>query len=299
MERSTDETHEFAPDPSRNDSSYPPAARARAHAVELDPRAWLERTIETEIIPRLMLAHRHSGVAEAELREGSSDQIRAQDVDDFTRMVLRDDVAACESFIGALRERGIGLTDLYLDLVAPSARQLGMLWETDACDFAQVTLALWRLQNLVFDLSPQLPSAWDDRPASPRRALLAAAPGSQHTLGLLMVAEFFRRAGWEVWSDPCASSGDLAALLRSEWFDLIGFSVGVDAHVAPLKAMIRSLRGASRNPEVSVMVGGPILADRPGLVAEVDADFTAADAREAVARADACVEARSPAALSA
>ncbi|MEI7444582.1 MAG: cobalamin B12-binding domain-containing protein [Burkholderiales bacterium] len=289
MDRSTDDGSGLSALSSQQDSPYSSAAHADAFGSGLGPRAWLERTIEAEIIPRLMLAHRHAGVATADMLDAGTDAIGRDDVSAFTELVLRDDVTACEGFVGALRERGVALGEVYLDLVAASARRLGVMWENDECDFAQVTLSLWRLQNLVFDLSPQLPAAWSARPEAPRRALLAAAPGSQHTLGLLMVAEFFRRAGWDVWSDPCASEGDLAALVRSEWFDLVGLSVGTDGHVQPLRSVILALRRASRNPRIGVMVGGPVLGDRPQVVAEVGADFTATDARQAVDRADAFV----------
>ncbi|MFM1987382.1 MAG: hypothetical protein RJA99_339 [Pseudomonadota bacterium] len=292
MDRSTEDGQGFAALSSQQESQYTGPADADAFGTGLDPRAWLERTIETEIIPRLMLAHRHAGIAAADTLDAGTEEIGRDDVATFTGLLLHDDVVACESFVGALRERGVGLGEVYLDLVAASARRLGVLWENDECDFAQVTLSLWRLQNLVFDLSPQLPEAWNPRPGGTRRALLAAAPGSQHTLGLLVVAEFFRRAGWDVWSDPCASEGDLAALVRSEWFDLVGLSVGMDGHVQALGSVILALRRASRNPQVGVMVGGPILANRPQVVAEVGADFTATDARQAVERADAFVASR-------
>lgn len=256
------------------------------------PRPWLRRTIETEIVPRLMLAHRPRGVAAPCRDEGDTDVLDHDDVASLTRMVLDDDDDACAGFVSALRERGVGLEQLYLGLIAPAARRLGAMWETDDCDFAQVTLGLWRLQNLMFDLAPQVPAARALRAGPPRRALLVAVPGSQHTLGLLMVSEFFRHAGWDVWSDPCASAGDLTALVRSEWFDLVGLSVGTDGHVEALGSVILALRRASRNPDVAVMVGGAILAGRPGLASEVAADFAAADAREAVERADALFASR-------
>lgn len=256
------------------------------------PRPWLRRTIETEIVPRLMLAHRPRGVAAPYRDEGDTDVLDHDDVASLTRMVLDDDDDACAGFVSALRERGVGLEQLYLGLIAPAARRLGAMWETDDCDFAQVTLGLWRLQNLMFDLAPQVPAGRALRAGPPRRALLVAVPGSQHTLGLLMVSEFFRHAGWDVWSDPCASAGDLTALVRSEWFDLVGLSVGTDGHVEALGSVILALRRASRNPDVAVMVGGAILAGRPGLASEVAADFAAADAREAVERADALFASR-------
>jgi methanogenic corrinoid protein MtbC1 len=256
------------------------------------PQPWLRRTIETEIIPRLMLAHRPCGLAGIDRADGDTAVPDGDDVERFSRMVLRDDVDACAGFVAALRERGVGLAQVYLGLLAPAARRLGTLWEADDCDFAQVTLGLWRLQNLIFDLAPQLPEAWAAREGSPRRVLLAAVPGSQHTFGLLMVSEFFRRAGWDVWSDPCATEAELAAQVRGEWFDLVGLSIGSDGHVEALGSVILSLRRASRNTAVGVMVGGPIAAGRPGLVAEVAADFTATDACEAVERAETFVALR-------
>lgn len=283
MERSTDDDASWGDTRPFPDTAG--AATAAALGDAADSHGWLHRTIETEIIPRLMLAHRATPTAPPESAEDGLDRLGSDDVESFTDLILRDDLDACGSFVAAIRERGVGLECVFLGLLAPSARRLGMLWEDDRCDFAQVTLGLWRLQSLVLDLSPDLPVEWPARPVAPRRALLAAAPGSQHTLGLLMVAEFFRRSGWEVWSDPCASEGDLAALLRSEWFDLVGISVGMDAHVPPMRSVILALRRASRNPGIGVMVGGPIVIGRPHLVAEVGADFTAVDARQAVERA--------------
>lgn len=292
MERSTEDG---GASERRSTREAPRAQFAESMGGDADPSPglWLLRTIETEIIPRLMLAHGHRGTQATDIAEVDGDVIARGDVDSFTALVLRDDVEACFEFVGALRERGVALELVYLELVTPTARRLGRMWEDDECDFAQVTLGLWRLQNLVYELSPQLPAAWHDRPMPPRRALLAAAPGSQHTLGLLLVSEFFRRAGWDVWSDPCATGDDLVAQVRGEWFDVIGLSVAVDVHVETLGSVIVGLRRASRNPAVAVMVGGPIVASgRQQVVAEIGADFTATDARQAVERADAFVATR-------
>ena len=54
----------------------------------------------------------------------------------------------------------------------------------------------------------------------------------------------------------------------------------------PLPGVIASLRSASRNPLVRVIVGGRVFTDRPERVAEVGADETAEDARQAVRSAD-------------
>lgn len=250
---------------------------------------WLQRAIETEIVPRLMLAHRLAGVGAAEAAPDALIPTDA-DVKALAAMILADDCPSCAGFIETLRDRGVGLEPMFLDLLAPTARLLGVMWERDQCDFTQVTLGLWRLQNLLFDLSPDLPETSADPAVSPRRAMFASAPGSQHTLGLLMVSEFFRRAGWDVWAEQAESLEEMANVARSDWFDLIGLSASTDSHIAGVTAAIKALRKASKNPDVGVMVGGPIFLSRPELVAVVGADFTAVDARGAVEAAAAFAE---------
>ena len=62
------------------------------------------------------------------------------------------------------------------------------------------------------------PSFLDQR-ARPHRRRRAScwcrSPASQHTFGLSMVYEFFRRAGWNAWSGPVADSAELAARVAS------------------------------------------------------------------------------------
>lgn len=269
-------------DASRSIRTDAAAGDTRSDPVTPRPPDWLQRTIETEIVPRLMLAHRAGAIPAPPVDPTECGLIACEDIEAFSELLVRDEVEACEAFVAALRERGVALEDVYLGLLAPAARRLGLLWCSDHCDFGAVTLGLWRLQSLVFDLSPQLPLSHPDRPGGPRRVLLAVAPGSQHTFGLLMVGEFFRRAGWDVWSDPSASQADLVSVVRSDWFDLIGISVGHDGHLALSRSVILALRRALRNPTVGVLVGGPVTADHPELAAEVGADLAVSDARQAV-----------------
>lgn len=250
----------------------------------------LARTIEAEIIPRLMLAHGGPEVStpavSCEDRAPSSPEVV-----EFANLVLAQDARVAKVWIEAVRARGASSETIFLELLAPAARRLGELWEADLCDFTQVTLGLWRIQQVVHELGP---SFRDDAQFAPngRRVLLSAAPGDQHTLGLLMVGEFFRNSGWEVCAEASGRSLDLVLAAQNEWFDVLGFSVGSDARLEPLKRVIEAARGASRNRDLIVMVGGPLFIENPELVALVGADATARDAKEAVLRADAMVPLR-------
>lgn len=260
-----------------------PMAKADDSTPE-DHAASLLRTIEADIIPRLMLAHRgpsndERGPLESSARAGT-DQ-----VDELTRIILKRDAAGAQAYVRARHGAGLSLESIYLDLLAPVARRLGDMWNTDECDFTQVTVALWRLQQIVYEHSPAFLRDRRQR-FTGRRALLVPAPGSQHTLGVVIVAEFFRRAGWDVRGDPNATEGDISQSVSSDWFDVVGLSVGSECLVAGLASAILALRKVSLNPAIVVMVGGPVVGLQHDFVARVGADGTAPDAAAAVALAE-------------
>ncbi|MEK8031295.1 cobalamin-dependent protein [Ideonella sp. DXS29W] len=255
-----------------------------------DRAASLLRTIEAEIIPRLMLAHRGPSNDDRCPAEPPP-RVGAEQVEELTRIILRRDPAGAQAYVRARHGSGLALQTIYLELLAPVARRLGEMWSDDSCDFTQVTVALWRLQQIVYEHSPAFQRDRRHR-FSGRRALLVPAPGSQHTFGVVMVAEFFRRAGWDVWGDPTATEADIAGALASECFDVLGLSVGSECMVTSVSSAILSFRKVSRNPSIVVMVGGPVVPLLHDFVSRVGADGTAPDAATAVALAERLVAQR-------
>jgi len=252
--------------------------------------ARLMRTLEADIIPRLVRTHR----AAPEVGLPPAEQVlplAAAEVQHFARLAIGHDASAIGQMIGDLRARGLKVESIYIDLLAPAARCLGEWWEDDRCSFADVTVGLGRLQQAMRELSPAFGSEVD-HPADGRRALLVPAPSEQHTFGLSMVAEFFRRAGWDVVGGVGEQMLAPPTLVRSEWFDVIGISVGVDSRLDWLKEGIAAVRQASCNRGIGVMVGGPLFSLNPGLAVEVGADATAADGRHAPIVAESLLEQR-------
>jgi hypothetical protein len=85
---------------------------------------------------------------------------------------------------------------------------------------------------------------------------------------------------------------DAADQVRDAWYDVVGFSIASDIHIAPLSKRIVGVRRASRNRHIAVMIGGPAFLRRPGLVTELGADGAAVDAQDAVHQATLLVVAR-------
>ncbi len=241
----------------------------------------LARTIEREIIPRLVLAHRSPTASLPTLSDTLGKAPTAQDVLDFTHVVLRHGADEIAAFVDRVRAQGVSLESVFLQLLAPAARRLGELWTEDRCDFTQVTLGLWRLQCVLHDLSPAFECMATGN-IGERRILLATMPGEQHSFGLDIVSEFFRRAQWDVLEGPAATAADLVGLVSREWFSLVGVSMCAERHVDALHSLVEELRRASLNQAVGIIVGGVIFNEHPELVKTVGADASAPDGPSAV-----------------
>jgi MerR family transcriptional regulator, light-induced transcriptional regulator len=251
----------------------------------------LYRTVETEIIPRLMLLHRKAADADAQSPvQKAGPALDASHVEAFTDHIL-DGHDPALAFVKALVARGVRLDALCLDLLAPSARRLGELWNADLCDFTDVTIGLGRLQALLRGLTASMP-ALRQAPDPGHSVLFAPVPGEQHTFGLTMVCDFFRTAGWSVWSNAPGDADALLDIIRTHHFDVVGFAIGSDRSIEALASIIRSVRQLSKNRSVRLLVGGPVLVDRPQVAALVGADATAPDARQAILAAQTLVAKR-------
>jgi len=103
--------------------------------------AWLVRAIETQVIPRLMMAHKSDKErAKSQLIETKNKHIFSKEaIEDFTRVLLSNDADISKNYVEALVDEGVNLEDIYLELFQPSARLLGTIWEEDVEDFSAVT----------------------------------------------------------------------------------------------------------------------------------------------------------------
>jgi methanogenic corrinoid protein MtbC1 len=237
------------------------------------------RTIRTRIIPKIVLALRSTPKAPEPAKQKNSNPI-AQ----FAALVLGDKDATAFAFVQEMMAQGTSVESVFLDLLAPTAQHFGELWESDATDFANVTLGVGRLQLIMRELGDMF-FEQESRSDGGESALLTTIPGEQHSFGLSMVAEFFRRAGWHLCTGPFSSHQELTSLVHNHWFDVVGFSVSSDRRLEELKQDIHDIRRDSRNKDVGIMLGGPMMAFDPGLVASMGADMMSLDATTAPQRA--------------
>jgi methanogenic corrinoid protein MtbC1 len=259
----------------------------RAASAEL---MMLSQTLERELIPRLMQALKSNA---ADTTASDSDAVRADaapasptevEIEEFIHLIIHHDASIARGYVQTLRERGVCLPTIYTDLFAAAARRLGELWEQDDCDFTQVTIAVCRMHQLIHGFSDGRLGAPCGADGDERTIMLVPAPGDQHTFGLLMVGEFFRRAGWGVYNGSADSEQELLGRIARQSFTAVGVSISHARNKQALQQRIAAIREASRNKNLLVVAGGHLVNQAPEVVDELGADCCAEDGDSAVAK---------------
>ena len=257
-----------------------PSASEQRNAIPdaADRQRRLAAVIAQEIIPRLMLIHQEVlPSCESEPHAPSQPEIQ-----ELAKLVLGPDVQAATDYILGMKQQGIPLDVLFVELLEPAARHLGKLWEDDRCDFVDVTLGVARLQKLlaVFNDTHTI-SAFGDM----RRVITATTSGEQHRFGLAMVEKFLLAAGWDVHSEAGSTAESVAAAVQNEWFAVAGLTLSCESRLDALADLIKTIREQSCNKSIGVMVGGPLFIRRPELALRVGADAAALSAPSAASLA--------------
>ena len=242
---------------------------------------WLNKTIESDIIPRLLMGHKVEPGSDKAVDQASELEVKQSEIIDFCQTLLDGPVEECFSFIERMQKSGHSLVSLYMNLIPASTRRLQELWENDENSFTEVTFALGRAQNLIHQLSPIFVNQanFSDFKGN---ALLINVPGSQHTLGILMLGEFFKLAGWNTTVEIEISSDELKDRVRLQACDLVAISVSCEAQWDTMESLLKHIKRISKNKGVLTMVGGPLFDFKPELINACSADVCALTAEEAL-----------------
>lgn len=250
-----------------------PASRIGSTRGETRSFDRLRRTVEGDLLPRLLLVH-NAGPIPPRLAARAADLLPQAEFQRLMEMLLGS--APDQDLAGLLEgllSDGHSADAVFVDLLAPAARRLGTLWEEDDCNFVEVGLACSRLQRSVRRISSQLGAL---SPLNSKGTVLVMGlPGEEHTLGPVLVAELLYQDGWSVvLGEPFAPLGDYAGI------DIVAFSLARTDHWRQARRAIARVR-ASGPERLQVMVGGAAFLKEPALVYRVGGDGWAEDGRSA------------------
>jgi excisionase family DNA binding protein len=172
------------------------------------------------------------------------------------RLVAGDGVgtmAVVETAMGA----GIGLDDLYLEVISPAMASIGYRWAIGELDIADEH----RASVLVYETLGRLAARFARPGRSRGTVVLGAAPGETHALPVTLLAGLLRARGFAVdnlGADVPARSFRAAAAV-AERLVAVGISVTREEHLDGARAAVVALR-ALAGP-VHVLVGGNAVVD--------------------------------------
>lgn len=184
---------------------------------------------------------------------------------------------AARQVVFGWQRQGQSLEDIYLQGITPCARLLGDWWCADRLDFAMTTIASTHLQQLLHEFSAEFLQE-SPHAANGQSLLLMTEPGAQHSMGLFMLSEFFKREGWQVTVGVPQDLAEFKRLFQSEWFDAVGVSVSTDRHLGTLAHCLPLLKAGSDNLHLRLFLGGPMAMLAPDRLRGIEAEVVAEDA---------------------
>ena len=209
---------------------------------------------------------------------------------DFESALLAGDRRSAEALFDR-HLKGHGLVDTELHLVQPALYSVGRRWQENQVSVAQEHLATAIAQSVMSSGLMKSPI-----PASNgKRVLLACVQGNHHSVGLLMVADAFQLAGWNVHylgaDVPTTSILQHLGVFKPH---LLALSVSFAQQLPVVKEITARLNGLPPGDRPAVIIGGLAINQFDRLANRLGADAWGPDARAAVERAGSFMAASNP-----
>ncbi len=176
---------------------------------------------------------------------------------------------------------GLDMGALYIQVLQPSLREVGRLWQENEMTVAEEHLATAITQMVMARVADETSA----RTLPGARTLIAAcAEMERHDVGLRMVCDLLEQEGWTAaYLGATVPRESLARLVHEQRPDAVILSASITRHLPQLQGMIASVRAAMGPVVPFIMVGGRPFLDDPALAQRLGADATAHDALLAVA----------------
>jgi methanogenic corrinoid protein MtbC1 len=176
-------------------------------------------------------------------------------------------------------EQGLTPADAYTRVLVPVQNEVGQFWHLGEISVAEERLISETTGRLMVLISHLHGGARKD--ASGPVVVHASVKGNAHDLGLRVICELFRLAGWRCLflgaNVPADEIGRAASLYRA---DLVVLNATLATQLKELREAIAKIN--ETHPKSAVMVGGMALDETPELWREFGADGYAASVDEAV-----------------
>ena len=172
--------------------------------------------------------------------------------DEFFDAIASGDARLAELIALEAVTEGMSLATLYVDVITPAMREIGVRWQRGELSIADEHLAT----SLVAGVMALVGRSATRQPRRSReRVMLAAVENEGHVVGLRMLQDLFEGAGFDVrYLGAAVPVATLEEIVRRHQPVAIGLSASVGAPAQATQRAVEVL--AERCPGVVILVGG-------------------------------------------
>lgn len=197
----------------------------------------------------------------------------------FLSYLLRADLESALKFANKFIKSSKSIEDFYLKIIQPALYEIGNLWEKGKISVAEEHIASSIVARVlahiyIHFLKIDIKSKF--------KAIVTASPNEYHELGARMLADLLQMDGWKVYYlGANVPEGEVIKLIKKVKPNLICISITMPFNFDKAKSLINRIR-TLKEDQIKVMVGGLLLKLFPEIYKNLEANFGASDAKEAV-----------------
>jgi hypothetical protein len=204
-----------------------------------------------------------------------------EEINKLTNLLLDTEEGSFELAITVLKTHGASIDYIVLDLIPAIARKLGKQWEDDSLSFAEVSIGVNKLERVIHKLDYLFQANQLDRQQN-KTIFITVFPGSQHSLGSLIFANFLIFSGWQVHRPNQVNIDSIIYGVSSKEVQAIAISVSTNEQLEQLPNLIDLIRQKSQNSKIIVLIGGPLYNKAPEAFDHIQAEVKAFSPEESV-----------------
>lgn len=203
---------------------------------------------------------------------------------------LADDNDSRHQVITQMLKIGITAPEIIDYIVPVLASLMGQRWADDELSFVDVAIGTARLQEVVRALVARGTSHGFDvtgaettgpERAHARRVLMVVPRSEDHTLGVFVAADQFRRFGYDVDIAVDQHPKQIAATLKRQHYSMVGLTIAGRRTLASTRELVDTIRSAAARV-TPIVLGGSLIATEQDLKTATGADHVVQSVRDAL-----------------
>lgn len=222
-----------------------------------------------------------SWVKASPTKKSYQNALNEEQISKITELLLDTEEGAFELAITVLKTHGTSINYIVLELIPEIARKLGEQWAEDTLSFAEVSIGVGKLERAIYKLDYLFQATQLDKRQN-KSILISPYPDSQHSLGTLILSNFFTYSGWQVYRPANNGLNAIIHQIESKYHHVLGISISTYEQLKDLPNLIKLLKNKSNNPQIIVLIGGPLYNKSPEEFNHIQADVKAFTPEESV-----------------